>query len=153
MLVVWMVHVHYIKFTLHILLRAPPLLLATSGNIFLWFIDYPRLKIVNPLNITLVGVPSFSVGAGLVYVTSYSMKFCKETFSISNLHRWYGSAIILVSLGYVLVYFFLLLPCCCTSQYNYERVLLIGFIFLCTYHPYSFQWNNPGLILDLTIDH
>ena len=78
MLVGWMVHVHSIKFTLFIVLGTSIPILAISGNIIIWFIDSPRFNIFNSLNITLVGVPSFGVGAVLSYVTSFSLKYCKS---------------------------------------------------------------------------
>ena len=78
MLVVWMVHVHSIKIPFHIVLGTPIPILAIYGNIIVWIIDSLGLNIVKNLNITLVGVPYFSVGAGMGSVTSYSLDCCKE---------------------------------------------------------------------------
>ena len=69
-LFVWMVHVHYIKFTLHIMFGAPIPILDISGNLILLFLDSPWSNIVNYLNITIVVANSFSVGEGLGSVTS-----------------------------------------------------------------------------------
>ena len=65
MLVLWMVHVNSIKLPLYPVLGTPPPILDISGNIFLWFLDTPVFKIVKSLNITLLGVNLFSVGAGM----------------------------------------------------------------------------------------
>ena len=80
MFVFWMVYVHFIKFPLHIVLGAPTPILTISSNIILLFTDSPWSNIVKSLNITLVGVPYFSVGvcAGLVSVTFSSLNCCKN---------------------------------------------------------------------------
>ena len=102
-----MVHVHSIKFPLHIVLRSPTKILVISGNLFLWFIDTSVSNIVKSLNINFVGVSFFSVGAGLGYVTSSSLEYFKyRSFVLSNLDRWVVSAIILAYLGSVLVHYF-----------------------------------------------
>ena len=78
--------------------------MAISGNIFLWFIDSPGFNIVKSLKITIVGVPSFSVGAGLGYVNYSSFNCCKEIiFVLYKSDRRVVNARILVSLGSVLV--------------------------------------------------
>ena len=77
MLVVWMVHVHPIKIPFHPVLGAPPPILAISGNIFSRYLDSQGFNIVKSRNTTLVGFPSFSVGAGLGSVTYFSLKYCK----------------------------------------------------------------------------
>ena len=79
------VHVHSIKFTLHLILGATPPIMAIYGNIFIWFIDTSGFIIVKYLNITLVWVPSFSVGPGLGYFTSSSLNCCKNRILFSNL--------------------------------------------------------------------
>ena len=78
MIVGWMVHVHYIKFPFHLVLGAPILIFDISSNLIPLFLDYPGFNIVNPLSITLVGVPVFSVGLDLGYVTSSSLNCCKD---------------------------------------------------------------------------
>ena len=81
----------------------PPPILAISGNILLLFIDYPGFKIVKSLNIALVRIPSFSIGAGLGYVKSSSFNCCKEIlFVLYNLEIRVVSERILVSLESVL---------------------------------------------------
>ena len=86
------------------MLGEPPPILVISGIIFLLFIDSPGFMIVKFLRITIVGVPSFSVGAGMGYVTSSSFNCCKErSFVLYNLDRRVVCARILVPLGYVLV--------------------------------------------------
>ena len=77
MLVVCMVHVHSKKIPFHPVLGAPPPILVISGNIFSRYLDSPGFNIVKSLNITLVGVPSFSVCAGLGSVTYLSLRYCK----------------------------------------------------------------------------
>ena len=52
----WMVHLHSIKFTFHLVIGAPPPILDIYVNIFLWFLDSPVFKIVNFLKTTIVGV-------------------------------------------------------------------------------------------------
>ena len=47
------------------MIGAPPPILAISINIVLLFIDGIELKVVKPLNMTLVEVHFFSVSAGL----------------------------------------------------------------------------------------
>ena len=101
-----MVHVHSITFYFHIVLGSPPPILSISRNIFLLFIDTTEFKIFNSLNITHVGVPSFSVGSGLGYVTSYFLYFFKDRLFLSNLDKLVVSARILASLGSVLVHSF-----------------------------------------------
>ena len=78
MFIVWMVHVHSIKFTFHIVLGAPTPILYISVNIFLWFIDTPWLNIFKSLNVTIVGFPSFSTGEGMVSVYSYYLDCYKD---------------------------------------------------------------------------
>ena len=65
MFVGWTVHRLIIIFTFHIDIGTPPPLLAIVSNIFFRFIDKSRLKIVNFLNITFIGVPNFIVSVGL----------------------------------------------------------------------------------------
>ena len=81
-LVVWMVHVHFISFPLHLVLGAPPPILAISGNILLLFIDSPGFNIGKSFNITLVGVTSFSVGSGMGSVNSSYLHCCKDRIFI-----------------------------------------------------------------------
>ena len=73
----WIVHMNSIKFTFHLVLGSPIPILALSGNLILWHIVSLWFNVVKSLNITLVGVPSFSVGAGLDYFASSYLKFCK----------------------------------------------------------------------------
>ena len=103
---VWMVHVYYIKSTFYILLGAPPPVLAFFGNILFIFIDSPGIKIDKYLKITLIGVPYFSVGAGLGSVTSHSLNCSKTEVFLSNLDNQFFSARILASLRSVLVHYF-----------------------------------------------
>ena len=83
----WIIYVHSIKFPFSLILGAPLPILAISGNIILWFLDSPSFNIVNSLKITLVGVPFFIVGSGMVYVTSSSLDFCNERSFIFLLIR------------------------------------------------------------------
>ena len=64
------VRVNSVKFPFHIVIGSPPTVLAIAGNISFWFLYTPGFKIFNSLNITIFGVPYFSVGAGLCSVTS-----------------------------------------------------------------------------------
>ena len=77
MFIGWMFHVHAIKFLIHIVIGVPPPILVICSNHALLFIDEPGLKFVKYLNITLSGVPSFSVSASLGYFTSYYFYCCK----------------------------------------------------------------------------
>ena len=77
-LVGWMVHVHYIKFPFHIVLGSPIPILVISGTHILWFLDSPIFNMVKSLNITLVGVPYFSVGAGMGSMTNFYLNCCKD---------------------------------------------------------------------------
>ena len=86
MLVVWMVHVNSIKFPFRPVLGAPIPIMAISGNLVLWFIDYPGFNIVNYLSIELFGVPSFILGLGLGSVTFFYFNYCKDFFFKSNLY-------------------------------------------------------------------
>ena len=107
MLFVWMLNVNSIKFTFHIVLGTQLLILAISSNISLSFIYSPGLKMVNYLSITLFGVPTISVGAGLGSVKSSSFNCYKErSFFLSNSERIVVSEIILASLGYVSVHYY-----------------------------------------------
>ena len=56
-----MVHVHTIKFFVHIVLGTPPPILVISSNLALLFLDVPVFKVGNYLNITIVGFPFFLV--------------------------------------------------------------------------------------------
>ena len=71
-----------IKPTFHLVIRAPPPILAISGNILLWFLDTPGFNIVKSLNISLVWVPSFTVGADMVSIISSFLNFCKDRGSV-----------------------------------------------------------------------
>ena len=71
----WVVHVNFIKLPLHHTIGSPLPIFGVSGNILLWFIDTPGLYIVRSLNITLVRVPYFSVGAFLGYISPSSLEF------------------------------------------------------------------------------
>ena len=55
-------------------LGAPPPILVISGNIFSRYIDSPEFNIVKSLNITLVGVLYFIIGAGLGSVTYFYLE-------------------------------------------------------------------------------
>ena len=67
----------------------------------------PGFKTVKSLNLTHVGVPSFSFGVGLGSVTSSSLVFFKGiSFGLSDLDRQIDCARILSSLGSVLVHSF-----------------------------------------------
>ena len=101
-----MVCVYFIKFPFHIVLGAPPPILAKSGNLLLLFLEYPRLNIVKSLNITLVEVPYFSVGAGMGSVPYSSLECCNNIFCFSNLDRPVVSDFFKSSLGYVLAHYF-----------------------------------------------
>ena len=57
-----MVHSYSIKFTFHIFLGAPHPILSISDYLVFLFLDTPVFNIFKYLNITLVGVPYFSVG-------------------------------------------------------------------------------------------
>ena len=107
MRIVWMVHVHYIKFLFHLVLGSPPPILAISGNIFFINLESTGFKIVKSVNITIVAFPSFSVGASLGYVTSFSLNVLKyRRLFFFNVDIRVVGARILVSLGSVLVYYF-----------------------------------------------
>ena len=106
MFVRWVVHVHSIKFPFHIVLGSTPPILAISGNLFLLFLDTPGFKIVKSINITIDGVPYFSVGECLGSVKYYSLDCCKDKSFFSNLYRQVVSARILASLGSVLFHYF-----------------------------------------------
>ena len=67
MFIGWVVHVHSIKFPFHLVPGVPPQILDTSSSLVLCFLDYPGFKVGYTLNITLVGLLSFSVGAGLCF--------------------------------------------------------------------------------------
>ena len=73
------------KITFHIVLGEPQPILVISVNIFLWFIYSLIFKIVNYLNISLVGVPYFSVGASIGYVTYYYFNYCKDRSFVFNI--------------------------------------------------------------------
>ena len=106
-LVGFMLNVHSIIFSFRIVIGAPPPIFAISDNISPWFIDTPGFNIVNSLNKNIVGVPYFIVGAGLGYVTSYYLDCYKDrSLFFSNLYIQVVSEIILVSLGSVLVHYF-----------------------------------------------
>ena len=74
----WMVYVHSIKFTFHIVPGVPIPILEISGIIILWLIEYPGLNIFKAFSITIVAVTSFSVGVGLVSVASSYLNCCKD---------------------------------------------------------------------------
>ena len=57
MFIEWMVHVHTIKFNIHLMLWAPTPILSISINIVLWFLDALVFKVGKYLNIPIVGVP------------------------------------------------------------------------------------------------
>ena len=105
-LVVWMVHINSIKFPFRIVLGAPPPILSISGNIFFRFLESSGFNIVNPLYITLVGVPSFSFGMGICSITSSSLNCYKDRSFFSNLDRRFVSVIFLSYLGSILVHYF-----------------------------------------------
>ena len=77
MFIGWMVHVHYIKFLINLVLGEPPPILATAINCVFLFLGEIGFKTVKYLNITIVGVPPFSVIAGLSSVTSLYLECCK----------------------------------------------------------------------------
>ena len=54
MIVGWMVHVNQFKFTIHLVLGAPPTVLDISSNLVFEFIDAKVLKVGNYLNITFL---------------------------------------------------------------------------------------------------
>ena len=78
MFIWWMFHLNSIKFPFHLVLGAPPPILAIHGNILLWFIDTPWFNIVKYLNISIFIIISFSFGACIGSVNSYSLDWCKE---------------------------------------------------------------------------
>ena len=82
LIVVWMVHVHSIKFPLNIVIGAPIPILDISGNLILLFIESPGFKIVKLLRINIFGVPSFSVDTGLGSVTSSYLNCFKDRILI-----------------------------------------------------------------------
>ena len=77
-IIVWMVHVYSIEFPLNLVIGAPIPILAISGNLILWFLDSPGLKIVKFLKINIIVVPSFSVDTGLGSVTYSSLNCYKD---------------------------------------------------------------------------
>ena len=101
----YMVHVNSIRFALHLVIGSPIPILDISDHVIHWIIDSIVFNIVKSPNITVVGVYYFSVGTGLGSFTSSSNNCCKER-SLSNLFRQVVSAIILSSLGFVLVCYF-----------------------------------------------
>ena len=101
MLVRFMVHVHLIMFTFHIVLVAPPPILANSDNIFILFLDNPGFNMVKSPSITIIRVPSFSVVADMGYVTFSSLEFFKDIYNFSILDKRVVSARILSLLGSV----------------------------------------------------
>ena len=78
MLVGWMVHINSIKVPFHLVIGSTIPILDISGNLILRFLYSPVFKIVKSLNITLVGVPYFSVDAGMGYDTSSYLKCLKD---------------------------------------------------------------------------
>ena len=70
MLDVWKVNVHNIKFTIDIVLGAPPQVLTILIDIVFGFLNAPVFKVGKYLKINFVGVPSFSDGEGLGTVSS-----------------------------------------------------------------------------------
>ena len=107
MLIGCMFHAHAIKFPINLMLGAPPPILAISSNTVPWFLDVPGFNVVNFLNITIFGIPHFSVIAGLGYVSSSSLYFFNDiSFSFYNLDKIVVNAIIFPSLGFVLVHYF-----------------------------------------------
>ena len=77
-LVGWMVHVHSIKFYLHIVLGTPIPILDVSGNLILWFIDQSWINTVKSLNITFIGVRFFSFGVDLGSIIYFSLNCYKS---------------------------------------------------------------------------
>ena len=107
MFTVWMVNIHSIKFTFYLVLGVPPPILAISGNISLWFLDRPGLKIVKSLNITLFGVPFLVLVQIWVLLSRHPCTVARtEVLFLFNLDRQVVSAIILAYLGSVLVHYF-----------------------------------------------
>ena len=107
MLVCWMVHLNSIKFTSHIVIGGPIYIFAISGNLDLWFIDSTGFNFCKYFHLTLVGIPSFSIGVGLGSVASSYLICCKDrSIPPSYLDKGAVSARTLASLGYVLVRYF-----------------------------------------------
>ena len=74
----YMDHVHSIKIPFRLVIWATIPILAISSNLILLFLYFPGFKNVKSLNISLVGVPSFSIGLGLGSFTSSSLNCCKD---------------------------------------------------------------------------
>ena len=74
----YMVHVHAIKLLIQLFWGDYHQSWPYPVILSLWFIDAQVLKFDNYLNITLGGVPSFSVSAGLRIDFSSSLEFCKD---------------------------------------------------------------------------
>ena len=133
-LIGWMVHVHYIKFTFYIILGAPP-----PGNISLDFLTHHDSILLStstyllfvPLTLVLVRLWVLLPPHPNLTVTRIEVLFS------SNLDRRVFSARTLESLGSVLVHS-ILIPCCFTSQRSSEWVPLMRLLFLCTNHPSLF---------------
>ena len=73
-----MVHVHSIKISFRLVHVAPIPILAICYNLIFLFLDSPGFKIDDSLNINILRVNSFSVGVGLVSVSSSSLKVCRD---------------------------------------------------------------------------
>ena len=71
-------YVNSIQFPFYLVVGAPITTLAISCNLILWFLESLGFNIFMSLSITIFGVPYFSVGAGLGYVTSSSLNCCKD---------------------------------------------------------------------------
>ena len=96
--------VYSIKFTFCLVIGSPPPILAIYGNLFLWFIEYPWLKIVKSLNITLVGVTYFFlVRIWFLLLPPPLTVASTEVLFLYNLDRRLVSARILEYLGSLLV--------------------------------------------------
>ena len=69
--------------------------------------DSPGFNIVKSLNITLVGVPSFSFGSGIGFGSSFSLNCFKDrSLFYFKLDRLVVSARMFSSFGYFLVQYF-----------------------------------------------
>ena len=71
--IVWMAHVHVLKFTINLVIWAPPSIVAISKNLVLWFIYARVFKFHKYLYKTLVLFPYFSVITSLGCFSSSSL--------------------------------------------------------------------------------
>ena len=147
-----MVHVHTIKSTIYIVIGTPPKILDISSNLVFWFLDAPGFDISRSLNITLFGVPFFSVSAVLGSTSSSFLDCCKDRiFSLSNLHKQIVCEIILASLESDLDHYFV---AAVLLYFSVAFLMKSGARIMILYpnNIYFFQWKDLRLSLAPTID-